>query len=41
MTYIEEVLKAVIDRNPGEEEFIQATKEVFEAIALVVEENED
>jgi len=37
--YIERVLETVKRRSPGEPEFIQAVKEVFESLKLVIEKN--
>ena len=39
MSYSQEVLQKVIDRNPGEKEFHQAAQEVLESLELVVERN--
>ena len=41
MSYVDEVLAKVIEKNPGEPEFHQATKEVLESLRVVVEANED
>ncbi len=37
MTYVSDVLESVIRRNPGEAEFHQAVKEVFESLSPVIE----
>ncbi|MBR7116435.1 MAG: NADP-specific glutamate dehydrogenase [Clostridia bacterium] len=41
MSYVDEVIKEVVERNPGEPEFHQAVKEVLESIRVVVEANEE
>jgi glutamate dehydrogenase (NADP+) len=41
MDYINEVLEQVIKKNPGENEFHQAVKEVLESLRPVVEANEE
>ena len=41
MSYVDEVLAKVIEKNPGEPEFHQAVKEVLESLRVVVEANED
>jgi len=41
MSYIDEIIQRVIDKNPAEPEFHQAVKEVMESLRVVVEANED
>ena len=41
MSYVDEVIDAVIRKNPAEPEFHQAVKEVLESLRLVIEKNED
>jgi glutamate dehydrogenase (NADP+) len=41
MSYIDEVIEKVIERNPAEPEFHQAVKEVLESIRVVIEESEE
>ncbi len=41
MSYVDEVINRVIEKNPGQPEFHQAVKEVLESIRPVVEKNEE
>ena len=41
MSYVDEVLKKVVEKNPAEPEFHQAVKEVLESLRVVVEANEE
>ncbi len=41
MSYVDDVLAKVIEKNPSEPEFHQAVTEVFETIRPVIEANED
>ncbi|MBR3397353.1 MAG: NADP-specific glutamate dehydrogenase [Lachnospiraceae bacterium] len=41
MSYVDEVIASVIEKNPAEPEFIQAVKEVLETIRPVVDANEE
>ena len=41
MSYVDEVLAKVIEKNPAEPEFHQAVKEVLESLKVVVEANEE
>ncbi len=41
MSYVDDVLAKVIEKNPAEPEFHQAVTEVFESIRPVIEANED
>lgn len=41
MSYVDEVIDAVIAQNPAEPEFHQAVKEVLESLRVVVEANEE
>lgn len=41
MGYVDEVIKRVVEKNPGEPEFHQAVKEVLESLRPVVEANEE
>ena len=41
MTYIDEILKLVIEKNPSEKEFQQAVHEVLESLRIVIEANEE
>lgn len=40
MSYVDEVIQRVIERNPGEPEFHQTVQEVLESLRTVVEKNE-
>lgn len=41
MSYVDEVIAQVVDKNPAQPEFHQAVKEVLESLRTVVEEDED
>lgn len=41
MSYVDEVLDRVIEKNPSEKEFHQAVKEVLESLRIVIEKNEE
>lgn len=41
MSYIDEIIKGVVKKNPAEPEFHQAVKEVLESLRAVVEANEE
>ena len=41
MSYVDEVIEAVVAKNPGEPEFHQAVKEVLESLRPVVEAHEE
>ena len=41
MSYVDEVIQSVVEKNPGEAEFHQAVKEVLESLRIVVEANEE
>jgi len=41
MSYVDEVIEAVVRKNPSEPEFHQAVKEVLESLRAVVEANEE
>ena len=41
MSYVDEIIQLVVDKNPGEAEFHQAVKEVLESLRVVVEANEE
>ncbi len=41
MSYVDEVIAAVVKKNPSEPEFHQAVKEVLESLRVVVEANEE
>ena len=41
MSYVDEVLQNVIEKNPAQPEFHQAVKEVLESLRPVIEENEE
>ncbi|SCP95329.1 NADP-specific glutamate dehydrogenase [Anaerobium acetethylicum] len=41
MSYVDEVIEAVVKQNPGEAEFHQAVKEVLDSLRLVIEANEE
>ena len=41
MSYVDEVIEAVVKKNPGESEFHQAVKEVLDSLRPVVEANEE
>ncbi|HBA64301.1 MAG TPA: NADP-specific glutamate dehydrogenase, partial [Lachnospiraceae bacterium] len=39
--YVDEVIEAVVKKNPAQPEFHQAVKEVMESLRVVVEANEE
>ena len=41
MSYVDEIIKAVVKQNPGEPEFHQAVKEVLDSLRVVVDANEE
>ena len=41
MSYVDEVIQLVVEKNPAEPEFHQAVKEVLESLRVVVEANEE
>ena len=41
MSYVDEVIDLVVQKNPGEPEFHQAVKEVLESLRVVIEANEE
>ena len=41
MSYVDEVLQKVAEKNPGEKEFQQAVKEVLDSLRKVIEANEE
>ncbi len=41
MSYVDEVIARVVEKNPGEPEFHQAVKEVLESLKPVIEKNEE
>lgn len=41
MSYVDEVLQMVVEKNPAQPEFHQAVKEVLESLRVVIEENEE
>ena len=41
MSYVDEVIEAVVKKNPAEPEFHQAVKEVLESLRVVIEANEE
>ncbi len=41
MSYVDEVLQMVIEKNPAQPEFHQAVKEVLESLRVVIEANEE
>ena len=41
MSYVDEIIARVVEKNPGESEFHQAVKEVMETIRPVIEANEE
>lgn len=41
MSYVDDVIRQVIEQNPNEPEFHQAVKEVLESIRVVVDKNEE
>ena len=41
MSYVDEVLQMVVEKNPAQPEFHQAVKEVLESLRVVIEANEE
>ena len=41
MSYVDEIIQLVVEKNPAEPEFHQAVKEVLESLRVVVEANEE
>ena len=41
MSYVDEVIAKVVEKNPAEPEFHQAVKEVLESLRVVVDANEE
>lgn len=41
MSYVDEVMKLVIEKNPAQPEFHQAVQEVLESLRIVIEANEE
>lgn len=41
MSYVDEVIAQVVEKNPAQPEFHQAVKEVLESLRVVVEANEE
>ena len=41
MSYVDEIIAEVIEKNPAEPEFHQAVREVLESIRPVVDANEE
>ena len=41
MSYVDEVLARVEEKNPAQPEFLQAVKEVLESLRPVIEREED
>ncbi len=41
MSYVDEVIDLVVEKNPAQPEFHQAVKEVLESLRVVIEENEE
>lgn len=41
MGYVDEVIESVVTKDPGQQEFHQAVKEVLESLRPVIEENEE
>ncbi len=41
MSYVDEVMQMVVEKNPAQPEFHQAVKEVLESLRVVIEANED
>ncbi|MBR1693059.1 MAG: NADP-specific glutamate dehydrogenase [Lachnospiraceae bacterium] len=41
MSYVDEVIDLVVEKNPAQPEFHQAVKEVLESLRVVVEQNEE
>ena len=41
MSYVDEIIDLVIEKNPAQPEFHQAVKEVLESLRVVVEAHEE
>ena len=41
MSYVDEVIELVVEKNPAQPEFHQAVKEVLESLRVVIEANEE
>ncbi len=41
LSYVDDVIESIIEKNPSEPEFHQAAREVLESLRVVIEENED
>ena len=41
MSYVDEVINRVVEKNPAQPEFHQAVKEVLESLRPVIEQNEE
>jgi glutamate dehydrogenase (NADP+) len=41
MSYVDEIIELVVEKNPSQPEFHQAVKEVLESLRVVVEKNEE
>ena len=41
MGYVDEVFESVVAKDPGQQEFHQAVKEVLDSLRPVIEENEE
>ena len=41
MSYVDEIMDLVVEKNPAQPEFHQAVKEVLESLRVVVEANEE
>lgn len=41
MSYVDEIMNLVVEKNPAQSEFHQAVKEVLESLRVVVEKNEE
>ena len=41
MSYVDEIIREVTQKNPGEPEFHQAVREVLDSIRPIVDANED
>lgn len=41
MSYVDEVMQRVVEKNPSEKEFHQAVKEVLDSLRVVIEKNEE
>ena len=41
MSYVDEVIASVIEKNPAEPEFHQAVREVLESLRPVIDKNEE